>query len=230
MGVLGEPAHGLFTVLPGDDGTEKLVVARLETLLTRQLRQLVVDARPLVVPAQDESRFLQDFVPELRHKVGLGSSDASVPLPEHVPPVLQLGVAFHPGHRVDLDWSIRYEGGGQLRVFGLADRPERAAGRDLAAEADLLAALPLLAEQLARFQPDAREQAIIHIKYETYLAKEQQQATRMQELENFVIQGRLNYRDMPALSHEAREKLLKIQPETIGQASRISGVSPAVSP
>jgi tRNA uridine 5-carboxymethylaminomethyl modification enzyme len=93
--------------------------------------------------------------------------------------------------------------------------------------ADLTADLPALAEKLAAFQPDALEQAIIQIKYETYLAKEQQQATRMQELENFVIQGRLNYREMPALSHEAREKLLRIQPETIGQASRISGVSPA---
>ncbi len=92
---------------------------------------------------------------------------------------------------------------------------------------DLTHALPLLAGQLAAFGPEALEQAVIQIKYETYLAKEQQQATRMQELENFVIQGRLNYRDMPALSHEAREKLLKIQPETIGQASRISGVSPA---
>lgn len=93
--------------------------------------------------------------------------------------------------------------------------------------ADLTAELPALAEKVAAFQPDALEQAIIQIKYETYLAKEQQQATRMQELENFVIQGRLNYREMPALSHEAREKLLRIQPETIGQASRISGVSPA---
>ncbi|WP_375416903.1 tRNA uridine-5-carboxymethylaminomethyl(34) synthesis enzyme MnmG [uncultured Hymenobacter sp.] len=93
--------------------------------------------------------------------------------------------------------------------------------------ADLTNSLPSLAAQLAHYRPDALEQAIIQIKYETYLAKEQQQAMRMQELENFVIQGRLNYREMPALSHEAREKLLKIQPETIGQASRISGVSPA---
>lgn len=93
--------------------------------------------------------------------------------------------------------------------------------------ADLTNSLPPLAALTAAYRPDALEQAVIQIKYETYLAKEQQQATRMQELENFVIQGRLNYREMPALSHEAREKLLKIQPETIGQASRISGVSPA---
>ncbi|RYY10776.1 MAG: tRNA uridine-5-carboxymethylaminomethyl(34) synthesis enzyme MnmG, partial [Cytophagaceae bacterium] len=84
-----------------------------------------------------------------------------------------------------------------------------------------------LAEKLAAFSEEAREQAIIQTKYETYLQKEQQQAQRMRELEDFQIRGRLNYGAMPALSHEAREKLLKIQPETLGQASRISGVSPA---
>jgi tRNA uridine 5-carboxymethylaminomethyl modification enzyme len=93
--------------------------------------------------------------------------------------------------------------------------------------ADLCRALPALGEALAAYQPEALEQAIINIKYETYLQKEQQQAARMLELESFVIQGRLDYRAMPALSHEAREKLLKIQPETLGQASRISGISPA---
>jgi tRNA uridine 5-carboxymethylaminomethyl modification enzyme len=93
--------------------------------------------------------------------------------------------------------------------------------------ADLCRALPALGEVLAAYQPEALEQAIINIKYETYLQKEQQQAARMLELESFVIQGRLDYRAMPALSHEAREKLLKIQPETLGQASRISGISPA---
>ena len=93
--------------------------------------------------------------------------------------------------------------------------------------ADLGRALPALAAALASFDADALEQAIIHLKYESYLEKEQQQAARMQELENFVIQGRLDYQAMPALSHEAREKLLRIQPETLGQASRISGISPA---
>ncbi|MFD1467985.1 tRNA uridine-5-carboxymethylaminomethyl(34) synthesis enzyme MnmG [Hymenobacter caeli] len=93
--------------------------------------------------------------------------------------------------------------------------------------ADLTGALPALAEALAGFDAEALEQAVIGIKYESYLVKEQQQAARMLELENFVIQGRLDYKAMPALSHEAREKLLKIQPETLGQASRISGISPA---
>ncbi|AMJ67610.1 tRNA uridine-5-carboxymethylaminomethyl(34) synthesis enzyme MnmG [Hymenobacter sp. PAMC 26628] len=93
--------------------------------------------------------------------------------------------------------------------------------------ADLAGALPALADALAGFDAEALEQAVIGIKYESYLVKEQQQAARMLELENFVIQGRLDYKAMPALSHEAREKLLKIQPETLGQASRISGISPA---
>ena len=148
VGILGEPAHGIFTVLDGEDGTERLVVARLQTLLSRELRQLVLDARPLVVPAQDESRFLADFAPELRHKVGLGSTDGSVPLPEHVPPVLQLTVQFRAGHRLELDWSARYAGPDRVQVFPLADRAERTAGRDLAAEADLLAAVPLPYDEL----------------------------------------------------------------------------------
>lgn len=108
----------------------------------------------------------------------------------------------------------------KTRAVNLLRRP----GVELPA---LAAALPGLAEALAPYRPDALEQAEILVKYEAYLEKEHQQAARVQELENFIIGGRLDYQAMPALSHEAREKLLKIQPETLGQASRISGVSPA---
>ncbi|KAA9340012.1 tRNA uridine-5-carboxymethylaminomethyl(34) synthesis enzyme MnmG [Adhaeribacter soli] len=84
-----------------------------------------------------------------------------------------------------------------------------------------------LAAFLEQYDQEYCEQASIGIKYESYIEKENQQAARMKELENYVIKERLDYNKIPALSHEARQKLLKINPETIGQASRISGVSPA---
>jgi tRNA uridine 5-carboxymethylaminomethyl modification enzyme len=84
-----------------------------------------------------------------------------------------------------------------------------------------------LANFLTNYSQEGIEQASIEIKYESYIEKENQHADRMKELENYVIRERLDYNKMPALSHEARQKLLKINPETIGQASRISGVSPA---
>ena len=91
----------------------------------------------------------------------------------------------------------------------------------------IAAALPSVAEYLSKFKTDSVEQAGIAVKYESYIEKEYQMANKMSELENYSIKGKINYRDIPALSAEAKEKLLKVQPETIGQASRISGVSPA---
>ncbi|PRY14998.1 tRNA uridine 5-carboxymethylaminomethyl modification enzyme [Pontibacter ummariensis] len=88
-------------------------------------------------------------------------------------------------------------------------------------------AVPSVAEYLGKFKLDSVEQAGIQVKYESYIEKEHTMASKMSELENYSIKGRINYRDIPALSAEAKEKLLKVQPETIGQASRISGVSPA---
>ncbi|MDW7695347.1 tRNA uridine-5-carboxymethylaminomethyl(34) synthesis enzyme MnmG [Flammeovirgaceae bacterium SG7u.111] len=72
-----------------------------------------------------------------------------------------------------------------------------------------------------------KEQAEILLKYETYIDKEQKIALRLSKLENFKIDEKLNYEEINAMSNEAREKLKKIKPKTIGQASRISGVSPA---
>lgn len=71
------------------------------------------------------------------------------------------------------------------------------------------------------------ESAEILIKYSGYIERERQLADKLQRLENLVIAGKFNYEELTNLSIEARQKLSKIQPRTIGQASRISGVSPA---
>jgi tRNA uridine 5-carboxymethylaminomethyl modification enzyme len=70
------------------------------------------------------------------------------------------------------------------------------------------------------------EQAEIQLKYSRYLEKEEEMALRMSQLENLLIPGHINYDQIPALSNEALQKFKKIQPQTLGQASRISGVNP----
>ena len=71
------------------------------------------------------------------------------------------------------------------------------------------------------------EAAEISIKYSGYIERERLLADKLSRLENLVITGKFNYEELNNLSIEARQKLSKIQPRTIGQASRISGVSPA---
>lgn len=71
------------------------------------------------------------------------------------------------------------------------------------------------------------EQAEIQIKYETYIEREKENADKMIELDNKKINPDFDYSKLTSLSSEAREKLRKIKPGTLGQASRISGVSPA---
>ncbi|WPP48124.1 tRNA uridine-5-carboxymethylaminomethyl(34) synthesis enzyme MnmG [Catalinimonas niigatensis] len=71
------------------------------------------------------------------------------------------------------------------------------------------------------------EQVEILTKYETYLEKEKSHAEKVESLENFRIPPKFEYTKVKALSAEASEKLNRIRPETLGQASRISGVSPA---
>ncbi len=71
------------------------------------------------------------------------------------------------------------------------------------------------------------EQVEIHLKYSGYIEKEKANADKLNRLENVVIPQTFNYEKVKSLSYEAREKLTKIQPTTISQASRISGVSPS---
>lgn len=81
--------------------------------------------------------------------------------------------------------------------------------------------------EMRQFSKEELEQAEIEIKYESYIDREQRLAEKIGSLEDFRILSDFNYDRVKALSSEAREKLKKIKPETLGQATRISGVSPA---
>ncbi len=74
---------------------------------------------------------------------------------------------------------------------------------------------------------EIKEQAEILIKYESYIDKEKQTADKLNRLENYKLSTDFDYSQLKSLSTESREKLNKIKPESIGQASRISGVSPS---
>ena len=84
-----------------------------------------------------------------------------------------------------------------------------------------------LAEYLTKYTNEVIEQAEIQIKYESYLEKEQLMVEKLANMEDFKIPTTFDYMGITALSNEGRQKLHKIRPETLGQASRISGVSPA---
>ncbi len=71
------------------------------------------------------------------------------------------------------------------------------------------------------------EQALIHYKYEGYISKSLEQARKMKSFDGKIIPDNINYDLVDNIALEAREKLKKIKPKTIGQASRISGVNPA---
>ncbi len=90
-------------------------------------------------------------------------------------------------------------------------------------------AIPALQKELDKI-PNRKEEIIeateIRVKYDGYIKREQMIAEKISRLENIKIKDKFKYKDISSLSIEAREKLSKINPETIGQASRIPGISP----
>ncbi|MGV6860798.1 MAG: tRNA uridine-5-carboxymethylaminomethyl(34) synthesis enzyme MnmG [Putridiphycobacter sp.] len=95
---------------------------------------------------------------------------------------------------------------------------------------DLIKFSRLLSERLEKYKgehQDALDQAEIQIKYDGYISREQDNANKLTRLENVKIPPSIDYSSFSSLSAEAVEKLTEIQPTTIGQASRISGVSPS---
>ncbi len=81
--------------------------------------------------------------------------------------------------------------------------------------------------ELTTFSDSALEQAEINLKYEGYIARQLDQIAKAQEQEDVLLPDKLDYSAIPSISSEVREKLAKIRPTTLGQASRIQGVTPA---
>ncbi|HEU4575348.1 MAG TPA: tRNA uridine-5-carboxymethylaminomethyl(34) synthesis enzyme MnmG [Chitinophagaceae bacterium] len=92
---------------------------------------------------------------------------------------------------------------------------------------DLIKAVPQLNDVLKGFSSESIEQASIQVKYEVYIEKEKELVARMNQLEDLTIPENFDYHKIHALGNEAREKLTRIKPTTLGQASRISGINPS---
>lgn len=86
---------------------------------------------------------------------------------------------------------------------------------------------PQIQEKLSRYTNEVLQQVEIATKYESYIEREQKLAEKIESLDEFKIKPDFDYDRVKALSSEAKEKLKRIKPETIGQMSRISGVTPA---
>jgi tRNA uridine 5-carboxymethylaminomethyl modification enzyme len=97
--------------------------------------------------------------------------------------------------------------------------------------ADFITAIPALAQTINEIPSEIRaivtEQAEISVKYDGYIEKEYEMVMRMNQFEDLILHENFDYLKLNSLSMEARQKLSKIKPRSVGQASRISGVSPA---
>src|SRR5258708_558589 len=91
----------------------------------------------------------------------------------------------------------------------------------------MINAIPRLALTMNEFDTEIIEEAEIQLKYAVYIEKEKELVQRMAQLEDLLIPDNFNYDKMNSLSTEALQKLKKIRPRTLGQASRISGVNPS---
>jgi len=95
---------------------------------------------------------------------------------------------------------------------------------------DLATAIPALQEKIE--ETGSKKEEIVEatevlLKYEGYIERERLIAEKLLRLEHIPISGRIDYNSILSLSTEARQKLTRIEPETIGQASRIPGISPS---
>jgi superfamily II DNA or RNA helicase len=160
---LGEPAHGVLvdasrTSLPAEVApTPGLLLAPLRERTTGELSRLLKGARVLDIPAAHLERFVGEYYPGLRQVVTVTSSDATVSLPEIVPPKLALHAGYEPDHRVTLRWSFAYPVGDEVRRVPLQGPAGAGEVRDLREERRLVRGLALPDDRLPQLREGTAE-------------------------------------------------------------------------
>lgn len=109
------------------------------------------------------------------------------------------------------------------KLVDLVNRPQL----NLTNLSEIIAPLKEVLNHPSNRREEIAEAAEIRMKYKGYIEREKIVAEKMHRLENIKIRGHFNYEELQGLSTECRQKLMKIQPETLAQASRIPGVSPS---
>jgi tRNA uridine 5-carboxymethylaminomethyl modification enzyme len=163
---------------------------------------------------------------ETGYKLGLASQNRFKNLEAKRAEIHEL---LHVLHTVKLDPDLV---NAELATLGTASIREKVTLSTLLKRPEIsLAQLSAVNEGIhqliQKFSTEVREQAEIAVKYQTYIEREEKLVQKISGLEDFTIKTDFDYDRVKALSAEGREKLKKIRPLTIGQASRISGVSPA---
>jgi tRNA uridine 5-carboxymethylaminomethyl modification enzyme len=129
--------------------------------------------------------------------------------PEKINPFLESGNQANVKQRIKIETLIKRP---QISLINLAEKISKI--RDFT-------------NTLENLTTEELEEADILVKYKTYIEKEKSLVEKMEKFENLKIPLEFNFNKLLSISSEGREKLTKIQPLTIGQASRISGVSPS---
>lgn len=112
----------------------------------------------------------------------------------------------------------------KVKLINLLLRPQVDMADLLSISKDLTAKLE---EIPANIKTESLQYAEVLLKYQNYIDKEQEVADKLLKYENMPLKEDFDYFSLQSISYEAREKLTKMKPKTVGQASRISGVSPA---
>jgi len=135
---------------------------------------------------------------------------------------------YQVGRSLLLEQKVKPSNTEAIRTLGLGGLRNGVSLEELLRRPEIsISALAPLQDGLAKLSPDVLEQLEIATKYEGYIQRQVEQVIRFREMEGVRIPDSIDYNLIEGISNEVREKLLEIRPETLGQAGRIQGVTPA---